>query len=328
MISKSIFINQIKENKKVDDIFLVQNKNIASTKNGKPYIALNLSDKTGSVKARVWDNAQKLSEQFDAADIVTIKAYSVSYQGEIQLNINNIIRINDDDTDITFFLPSSDNDPDECMNKLYAFIDKIKNKDLKDLLKKIFDDEYILTAFKKAPAAKTIHHDYIGGLLDHTLNVTRLANDITKHYKNIDPDLLITGAILHDIGKIEELSYQRNFEYTDRGRLIGHISIGVEILNDKINQLDDFPSELANILKHMILSHHGKFEFGSPKRPKTLEAMMLHYLDDIDSKICAVSNYIRKESTPDSKWTNYNRLLDRFIYTDTFIAGDPEKPTD
>ncbi len=319
MINKTIYINEIKENCKIEDIFLVQDKNVAATKNGKPYIALNLSDKTGSVKARVWDNAEKLSQQFNAGDIVTVKSYSVSYQGDIQLNINNIIKISDEDTDLTFFLPSSENDPDKCLNELFSFIDQIKNDHLKNLLKIIFDDVSILSSFRKAPAAKTIHHDYIGGLLDHTLNVTRLAKDLSKYYKNIDPDLLITGAILHDIGKIYELSYDRNFEYTDRGRLIGHISIGVEILNSKISLLTDFPVELSDILKHMILSHHGKFEFGSPKRPKTLEAMLLHYLDDIDSKICAVSDYIKKEMKPDSKWTSYNRLLDRFIYTDTYV---------
>jgi len=325
MTSKTIYINEIKENCKIEDIFLVLDKNVAATKNGKPYIALNLSDKTGSVKARVWDNAEKLSQQFDAGDIVTVKSYSVSYQGDIQLNVNNIIKISDDDTDLTFFLPSSENDPDKCMEEIFEIINKIKNDNLKKLLQTIFSDDFILSAFKKAPAAKTIHHDYIGGLLDHTLNVTRLAKDLSKYYKNIDTDLLITGAILHDIGKIYELSYDRNFEYTDEGRLVGHISIGVEILNEKVSLLPGFPLELILILKHMILSHHGKFEFGSPKRPKTLEAMMLHYLDDIDSKICAVSDYIKKELKPDSKWTGYNRLLDRFIYTETFLNNETDE---
>ena len=318
MVSKSVYINELKENAKIDDIFMVQNKNIAATKNGKPYIALNLSDKTGVVKSRVWDNAEELSKQFEAGDIVAVKAHSVIYQGEIQLNINNIIKIEDDNTDLSFFLPSSENDLEQSIKELYTIIDSIKNSHLKKLLQAIFNDEYILSSFKKAPAAKTIHHDYIGGLLDHTLNVTRLAIDVSQHYHNIDRELLITGAIIHDIGKIEELSYERHFDYTDAGRLVGHISIGVEILNDKLAQLPDFPIDLAIILKHLILSHHGKFEFGSPKRPKTLEAMLLHYLDDIDSKICAATDYIEKESNPDTKWTSYNRLLDRFIYTDIY----------
>ena len=321
MLIKTIYINALKENIKIEDIFLVQNKNIAATKNGKPYIALNLSDKTGVVKSRVWDNAEKLSKQFDAGDIVTVKAYSVIYQGEIQLNINNIIKIADEDTDLTFFLPSSENDPDQSIKELFTIIDSIKNSHLKKLLQTIFDDKFILSCFKKAPAAKTIHHDYIGGLLDHTLNVTRLAIDVSKNYNHIDQELLITGAIIHDIGKTQELSYERNFDYTDIGRLIGHISIGVEMINDKIAQLPDFPTDLAIILKHLILSHHGKFEFGSPKRPKTLEAMMLHYLDDIDSKICAVTDYIEKESNPDTKWTAYNRLMDRFFYTDIYTKN-------
>lgn len=322
MINKTVYVEQIRESTRIDDLFLVRDKNVAATKNGKPYIALTLSDRTGVVKARVWDHAEKLSAQFSAGDIVTVKAYAVLYQGDIQLNISNILRVSEEDSDPSVFLPSSLNDPDECFKELLTFIDRIENAFLKILLTNVFSDQSVVEAFKQAPAAKSIHHDYLGGLLDHTLNVARLADAVSPLYKNLNRDLLMTGALLHDIGKIKELSFEKSFDYTDSGRLIGHITIGAEMLTGFIAGIPDFPEELAVLLKHMILSHHGKFEFGSPKRPKTLEAMMLHYLDDIDSKICSVSDYIQKESTPDTRWTGYHRLMDRFFYTETFPGTD------
>jgi len=324
MIHKTVYAADIKENTHVEDIFLVGQKNMGATRNGKPYIALTVSDKTGILKARVWDNAEKLSRQFSAGNIVKLKANAVLYQGDIQLNINNIVSVAHEDSDLRMFLPSSENDPEECYRELFSFIDTIGDVFLKKLLTDIFTEDNIQAAFKKAPAAKSVHHDYIGGLLDHTLNVVRLADAVAPLYKNLDRDLLVAGALLHDLGKIEELSFDKNFDYTDIGRLIGHIIIGADILTEHISQIPEFPKDLALVVKHMILSHHGKFEFGSPKRPKTLEAMMLHYLDDIDSKICAVSDFIEKDAVPESKWTGYHRLMDRFFYTESRQNADTD----
>lgn len=322
---KGIYIKDIKEKTEVESLFLVKDKNNGITKNGKPYISLNLIDKTGDVKGRIWDNAEKLDSQFCQGDIVKVKSYSILYQAELQLNISAIAKYTLDDVNLREFLRASKNDPENDYNELMSLAKTIDNPHLKKLINTIFDDDKIVAAFKTAPAAKTIHHDYLGGLLEHTLNVTRLANDVHKHFSNVSRDILITGSILHDIGKIHELSYDKNFGYTDAGRLAGHIILGLEIINDKLRMLPDFPEDLALIIKHLIISHHGQYEFGSPKRPKTLEAFLLNYLDDMDAKMCAVAQFIKKEQKPDTKWTSYHKLFDRYIFTQTFIDDETKE---
>lgn len=319
MFKKGIYIKDITKQKKVDGFFLVRDKNNGITKNGKPYIALNLSDKTGFVKARIWDNAERLGALFSQGDIVRIKAFSIMYQGTLQLNISEIEKVITDENILSEFLPSSENDLDQCFADLLSYIETINNNNIRQLLEIIFNDNEIATSFKTAPAAKTIHHDYIGGLLEHTLNIARLSDDISKHYPDINRDTLIAGALLHDIGKIYELSYDKNFDYTDAGRLQGHIALGVEIVNSKLSSLPDFPKDLALVLKHMILSHHGQLEFGSPKRPKTLEALLLSHLDDLDAKMYGFSSFIKREKRPDSKWTSFHKLFDRYIFTESFM---------
>jgi 3'-5' exoribonuclease len=321
-MQKTVYIKDIEENTQVEGLFLVKEKHHGMTKAGKPYLAILLSDKTGDVKGRIWDNADKLGRQFIQGDIADIKSYAISYQGSLQLNINSIRKTENTEYRPQDFLPSSSIDPDECFLELVSLAQTIDNKYLRKLLDLFFKDNEFVSAFKTAPAAKSVHHDYINGLLEHTLNVTRLAIDISKYYKNIDRETLLTGAILHDIGKIHEFSYEKNFEYTDSGRLIGHITIGVEMVNDKINNIPDFPQNLSLIIKHLILSHHGQYEFGSPKRPKTLEALMLNYLDDLDSKIGGLTQFIKKEKSSETKWTGYHRLLERYFYTDTFIEDE------
>ncbi len=326
MSVKSTYVKNIKENTEVDDLFLVKDKNSGMTRNGKPYWALNLSDKTGEVKGRIWDNAAKLGNNFSQGDIVRIKSYAILYQGSLQLNISAIAQQSGDYSMLSEFLPASSHDPDKTLDEFLSFTEYLQDKHLKDLIAAVFNDENIATAFKKAPAAKTIHHDYLGGLLEHTLNVVKLAIDVSKYYRNINRDILLVGAMLHDIGKIHELSYERNFDYTDAGRLVGHITLGVEIIAAKINQLPDFPEAQAMILKHLILSHHGQYDFGSPKRPKTLEALLLSYLDDIDAKMYELAQFIKRERQPDAKWTGYHRIFDRYIYTDTFIEDEIDSP--
>ncbi len=319
MPNKGMYIKDIKENMHLEGIFLVKDKNNGVTRAGKPYLALNLSDKTGEVKARIWDNAERLGAAFEESDIVKIKSYSVLYQGTLQLNINAIEKYTCDGQTLTEFLPSSSKNPDELLAELTTHIDSVQEKPLRNLLEAFFSDTEFVNAFKVAPAAKTIHHDYLGGLLEHTLNVTRVAKAIAAHYDNINLDLLITGAVLHDIGKTRELSYSKSFDYTDEGRLVGHIMIGTEMINQKIASLPDFPDDTAMIVKHLILSHHGQYEFGSPKRPKMLEALLLSYVDDIDAKMESFAQFIKKEKRPDSRWTSYHKLFDRYLYTDTFI---------
>ncbi len=314
---KGIYVKDIKDQTKIEGLFLVKDKNNGITKNGKPYLALNLSDKTGHVKGRIWDNAEKFGNFFSQGDIVKIKSHSILYQGVLQLNISDIEKHDCDESVLCEFLPASENDLNESYNELMSIVETIGNIHLKKLLQTVFNDSDIVSSFKAAPAAKSIHHDYLGGLLEHTLSVTRLANDLIRHFNNVNRDILITGAILHDIGKIYELSYDRNFDYTDAGRLVGHITIGVELINDKLKLLPDFPEGLALVIKHLVLSHHGQYEFGSPKRPKTPESLLLSYLDDMDAKMYGLLQFIKKEKKPGTKWTSYHKLFDRYFFTDT-----------
>ncbi len=325
MAKKDITIEEIRENTSVEGTFLVKDKNNGITRSGKPYIALNLCDKSGAVKGRIWDNAEALGKRFEQGDIVKIKCYAITYQGSLQLNISAIDKSADTDR-IRDFLPSSKCDPDICLEELAAVIASLHDPDLRSLLESFMNDTDFTDAFKSAPAAKSIHHDYLGGLIEHTLTVTKIARDTAHHYPALDVDLLLAGAVLHDIGKVKELSFERSFDYTDEGRLEGHIVLGIEMINEKLADLPAFPPERALILKHLVLSHHGLLEFGSPKRPKTLEALLLSYIDDIDAKMHGMGSFIRDEKKDDSKWTSYHKLFDRYIYTETFIDSDPETP--
>jgi 3'-5' exoribonuclease len=319
MEHKTMLIKDMTEKTHVEGVYLVREKNQGMKKSGSPYIGLKLSDKTGDVKARIWDDAEKLGSLFNEGDIVRLKGWAIIYQGTLQININQIEPCAGSALSVFDYLPSAHIDRDKCFAELLALIDKINNTHLQALLHSIFDDSAIADLFKMAPAAKNLHHACVGGLLEHTLQVTKIAYDIAAYYPNVNRDLLLAGAMLHDIGKIHELSWQNNFDYTDVGRLIGHITIGVELVANKIMQLAEFPQELAVMLKHLLLSHHGEYIFASPRRPKTLEALLLNYLDDLDSKMEGLREFIVKERRPDAKWTGYNKLFDRYIYTETFI---------
>ncbi|MCR4287369.1 MAG: HD domain-containing protein [Deltaproteobacteria bacterium] len=323
---KKAFIKNIREKDQIQDTFLVSKKDAGMSRTGKPYLNLRLMDSTGEMEARVWDDADALSKAFDKDDIVFVKGYAVAYQGGIQLNINDAARVPDGDVSVRDYLPSSKRAPEEMIAELEGIISGMKNPHLKGLLKAIFGDSDVRTRFMTAPAAKGMHHPYLGGLIEHVLSMCGLADRVAGHYgQAIDKDLLITGAILHDIGKIYELSYKRAFDYTDEGRLVGHITIGVELVNDRIKGLKGFPKELGVLLKHMLLSHHGHLEFGSPKRPKTIEAIVLYYLDDLDAKVAAMKSLCGDEKDAGSNWTPYQRLFERPMFRGKVPIYEEEK---
>jgi len=324
MEHKPVFIKDLKEKTSITGIFLVRDKNQGMKKSGSPYIGLTLSDRTGEVKARIWDDADKWGSLFSEGDIIKVSAWAITYQGTLQLNVTSVERCAEDAIDVSEFLPAARIDREAAFQELLSFIDRIAAAPVQELLRSVFDDAGIASRFKTVPAAKTLHHASVGGLLEHTLQVVKLAWDVSAHYPHVNRDLLLAGAMLHDIGKIYELSCRGSFDYTDQGRLIGHITIGVEILDEKIKLIAGFPEELAIILKHLILSHHGEYIFASPRRPKTLEALLLNYLDDLDSKMEGVRQFIQKEKKPDTKWTGYNKLFDRYIYTETFVEDETE----
>jgi 3'-5' exoribonuclease len=311
---KKVFIKEINENDKVESIFLVKQKSISFTKAGTPYLNLTLIDKTGEVNGKVWEQAEKLAKLFQKDDFIKIKSTAVTYQNSLQLNISSIIPLSPSEIDITNFLPQAKNDIEQTFLKLKALIEEVSNAHLKKLLDLFIADDQLIRLFKIAPAAKKMHHVYLGGLLEHTLSLSNLILQISKHYEGLNVDLLLTGGILHDIGKIHELTYSRSFDYSDSGRLIGHITLGVEMINEKIRLIPDFPQELAVELRHLIISHHGEYQYGSPKRPKTLEAFILYYLDDLDAKVEEIQSFIQREEENQTKCAGYHQMLERFIY--------------
>lgn len=311
---KKVFLKDIKEKDRVEDIFLVTKKEMGSSKTGKPYLNLKLMDRTGEIEARVWDDAEDLSKKFERNSFIRIKGSAISYQGGLQLNVSDITTIDDGKISVRDFLPASKREPDDMMAELESAINGIKDNHIKKLLNLFLEDAEIRNLLQRAPAAKSMHHPYLGGLLEHILSLCGLIGAVASHYQNINKDLLLAGAILHDIGKIHELRFERAFDYSDEGRLLGHITIGIGMIDKKVETIPDFPAETAMLLKHMLLSHHGHLEFGSPKRPKTVEAAILYYLDDMDSKVQSMQALIEKEKDVPSNWTSYHKLYERYIY--------------
>ncbi len=317
---KSVFVEDIRENDKIESVFLVKEKNIAVSRNGKPYLSLKLGDRTGDVSARVWEKAEYFSTLFEKDDFIRVQSRASKYRKNLQLVLFDLEKCPEEQIFVDDFLPKTEQNIEKMFGQLVEISKVVGNRYLRELLDLFFEDEEFTRLFKIAPAAKGLHHVYIGGLLEHSLSVGKLIMDVVKHYQGLNTDLLLTGGILHDIGKIHELSYDKSFNYTDKGRLLGHITIGVGMIEEKILKVRDFPRDLAMLLKHLILSHHGQYEFGSPKRPKTLEAIILYYLDDMDSKIRGFQEFIEKEKDTKSKWTGYHRLFERYIYKDS--CGD------
>ncbi len=309
-----VFIADIKERDVVDSPFLVRDKIMAMAKNGKPYMTLKLMDRSGEVEGRVWDRVDEFDRLFQKDDFIRARAKASVYMGKMQLIVQDIQRIDENIIDLGDFLPVSENDPQQMLAQVRQLIASMSDSHLQGLLNAFLADEEFVSLYIKAPAAKAMHHVYLGGLLEHSLAVATLAADICPRYPRIDRDLLITGALLHDIGKVAELSYARSFNYSDEGKLLGHIVIGVEMVDDKIRTLPEFPRIKATLIKHLLLSHHGQYDYGSPKRPKTLEAVVLNFLDDMDSKINGVQAHIEKEQHNDNGWTSYHRLYDRYFF--------------
>jgi 3'-5' exoribonuclease len=311
---RKMFVSDIKDRSQVDSVFLVREKIMAMAKNGKPYLTLKLMDKSGEVDGKVWDNVDLIASGFEKDDFITIRAKATVYLGKLQLVIADLKKVPDEEVALADFLPEAARAIDDMVTELASLLDTITDSHLKRLLAAFFDDSELMALYKTAPAAKGMHHVYLGGLLEHSLAVAKLVDRIVPLYEGVNRDLLIAGALLHDVGKVREMTYSRSFDYTDEGKLLGHITIGVEMLQEKIIGIGGVPQELSMLLKHMLLSHHGQYDFGSPKRPKTVEATILNYLDDLDSKINGIRTHMNKETENASRWTSYHRLYDRYYY--------------
>jgi 3'-5' exoribonuclease len=308
------FISELTEGERVVSHFLVQSKQLLTTKSGKPYISMILQDRTGSVSAKLWDSALEFYETFKVNDVVKLDANVETYNKELQLVVRRLRASEPDEFTLADFLPHADTDTNETFLKLRAYASKVRNQHLKSLLENFFDDTDFVGKFIKAPAARSIHHVYVGGLLEHTLSTVRLCEYLTTHYPSLDADLLITMAILHDIGKIHELEVSPSINYTEQGNLLGHIVIGIQLIDEKIAQIPDFPPKLKMLVEHMALSHHGQSEWGSPRPPMFLEAEILHRADDMDVKVNIFTRALSEDRDPDSSWTVYQKALERILY--------------
>ena len=313
------------ENKIVTSTFVVVAKQIKPKKTGEPYLALTLGDRSGQLEAKMWDNVEEVLEAFEQDDFLKVKGLINKYKQRFQLTIHKLRKLGDSEIEFADYLPKTTKDIDELWKTLTDFVSGFQNQYLKTLVQAFMADPEIAAAYRNAPAAKTLHHAYIGGLLDHVVSLFRSCDLISRNYPHINRDLLLTGAFLHDIGKIHELTYNRSFSYTTKGQLLGHLIIELEMLQAKLIQVPGFPEELKTLVEHLIISHHGQYDFGSPKLPMFPEALMLHYLDDLDSKMEAMRAHFERESTLDGPWTSYNASLGRpLLNTEKFLA--PKKP--
>jgi 3'-5' exoribonuclease len=310
---KKRFITDIRAGDRVDDIFVLSEKILSQKRDGNNFLNVTLSDKTGTIKGVVWDNVDQIAAGITSGDFAHVNGSVSDYRGTLQVVIKKMAPFSSDRIDPSDFLPQTSRDIEGMFERLVKRTDSITTDYLKALIDAFFKDKEFVNKFKTAPAGKKMHHAYIGGLLEHTLSMVSLADKIAGHYSGIDRDLLLSGAILHDIGKIDEFEYQFKIDYSDKGRLLNHIVIGIKMVDEKLSGIDNFPEDQMLLLKHMIVSHHGTREFGSPEPPKTIEAVLLNYIDEIDSKVNAIRDFIASED-PDETWTSYHRLLERHFY--------------
>ena len=303
------YIKDYKDGDRVFDIYLCKHKVSAMTKNGKPYESILLQDKTGTLDAKIWDPNNAGIGEFDVLDYIEVYGEVTSFQGALQVNVKRIRKCQEGEYSPADYLPVSKYNIDEMFGALLSYIDQVENKYLKELLKAFFvEDAAFITAFKKSSAAKTVHHGFMGGLLQHTLSVVRLCEYYCSAYSMLNKDLLISAAICHDIGKTREISLFPQNDYTDEGQFLGHIVIGTEMVGEKIRKIEGFPTMLASELKHCILAHHGEYEFGSPKKPAIMEAVALNFADNTDAKLQTFTEML--ENSTETGWMGFNRLFD------------------
>lgn len=306
------YINELRDGESVVEHYLCKSRQSAKSRTGKTYLSLKLQDKTGMVDAKVWDMNKDI-QSFVENDVIKVDAFVTTFNNDLQLNVKRIRRSSEGEYDPADFIPSTDKNIDEMFASLLAFIKTIESPYIKQLLEAIFIKHPIICKeFKFHSAAKNMHHSFRGGLVEHTLSVTQICDFMAPRYRFVDRDILIASAMLHDVGKVMELSDFPENDYTDEGQLLGHIFIGAELIKDTAATIDGFPKTLENLLKHCMLSHHGELEYGSPKVPETIEALILSNADNMDAKVKMIEEMLSDDSTTGS-WAGYNRMLQRNI---------------
>jgi 3'-5' exoribonuclease len=326
---KSPYVNEVEPNRVITTSFLVHSKEIRQKKSGELYLSLLLADRTGELDAKMWDNVAEVIDGFDRDDFVKVKGLIQVFHNRPQLTIHKVRRMDNSEVDFADYFPCSRRDAGEMWNELRGIVGQMSNPHLKGLVEAMLDDPEIAARYRRAPAAKNIHHAFLGGLIEHVLSLCALARMTAQHYPHVDYDLLLSGVVLHDIGKIYELNYERGFSYSNDGQLLGHIAIAVRMIADKLRGLPDFPPTLRSLVEHMVLSHHGQLEFGSPKLPQFPEALLLHYIDDLDSKMECMRALIEHDRQLEGCFTTYNTALSRpALKMDRYLNGleEPRLP--
>ena len=315
-----IFIKDLKDKEQVTSVYLVKEKNLSLGKTGKPFMSILLGDNTGNIDARVWDNVDDLSKEFEVGNLVQIKGNVQLFQNRKQLILSKILKVESTEFNFDDFVLKSHFSSEDMFTEVFQFAKDIKNEHLRQLVFSVLEDPEIKPLMYKAPAAKTIHHAWVGGLLEHILSILKILKPLAEHYSFLNRDLLYFGAIFHDIGKLWELEFENSVGYTDRGRLIGHMEIACELIDKKSSRIFGFPLELKDLLKHIVLSHHGRLEYGSPKRPKCLEAFLVAYIDDLDSKVNQIHTFINSEKASGEKWSRFNESFERYFLLEDLNA--------
>lgn len=306
------YINELRDGEMISEVYLCKNKVVAKTKAGKSYYSMQLQDKTGMIDAKVWELNNAIAH-FDPMDFIRVDAQVTSFNGTLQLNVKRVRVADEGEYDAADYMPCSGKNLDDMFNQMLSIIDSVSNEYLKKLLQMFFvEDKAFADRFKKHSAAKSIHHGFIGGLLEHSLSVAKLCDYMASNYPVINRDLLVTAAICHDIGKVDELSTFPENDYTDEGQLVGHIVMGAMMIQDKIREIPGFPTVLGNELKHCILAHHGELEYGSPKKPSLIEALALAHADNIDAKLQTFTELLGA-NTDKTDWLGFNKMFEANI---------------
>jgi len=321
---KSLFIKDLSADQVITGFFLVHEKEIRNANNGKPYLRMELGDRSGTVEARMWDQFEAMAKGVGRDDFVKVQARVEVYRNKLQLLLQQFRVAKPEEIDLADFLPHTKYDVEELYKELMCYGEQIRNPWLKQLVGKILQRPEIVARYKRAPAAKVMHHAYIGGLLEHVVCLCGLAKHIAAHYPELDLDLLLTAAMLHDVGKLEELCYERAIGYSTEGQLLGHIVMELETVSRTIAEIEGFPARLKTVVEHILISHHGEYEFGSPKLPMIREALVFHYMDDLDSKLAAVRAALAMDGGEED-WSAFSSALGRkFLRLEKYLAQAPE----
>ena len=325
---KTPLVSDLSTEQNITTFFLVCEKEIRNTREGKPYLRLELGDRSGTIEARMWDQFENAAKGINRDDFVKVQARVEIYKNRPQLSLMQVRLAKPEEIDLADFLPQTKADVAKLYAQLLEYAASIANPWLNKLTTGILNDPAIAARYKRAPAAKVMHHAYLGGLLEHVISLCGLAKQVAAHYPELNVDLLLTAAILHDVGKLDELCYERAIGYTVEGQLLGHIVMEIETVSKSMDAIEGFPPNLKTVVQHLLISHHGQYEFGSPKLPMIREALVFHYLDDLDSKLAAARAALEADAG-DPEWSAYSGALGRkFLRLEEFLKDFALRPPD